>query len=535
MFSSSLLSQDVTVGLIQRSDFSSEVYTVIAPTASNLVYLINNCGQLVHQWDLPRTGAFGTYLRDDGMLVRVESQGTTFIAGGSAGRLSIYDWDSNTVWSKSFSEQGNFSIHHDIALLPNGNILAMLWDQIEYDDAVAAGRDSLGVSPQGVWSEMIYEIKPIGTEEAEIVWQWHAMDHIVQDINPLAYNFGAIHEHPERLDFNFDVNNDQNPDYYHFNGIDYHPDLDLIIVSCRNFSEVFILDHSTTTAEASGGTGGTLGKGGDLLYRAGNPYAYQHGLQEEKYFYGQHDPRWLMNDGDQIAAFSLYNNGIGRSDGFYSTIDEINPNFDILNATFDYDSDLGYTNARQEVVIDGSQFVHFFSARMSGAYKLENGNYMVCHANSGKIVEVDLGFNTLWHYINPVSAAGIATQGNSIGGNSVFKIESFDSSYKGFAGRDLTGGDPIELEPIPNDCIASSIHDQPAETLTYNSLWSDDLYLTSTEQINTLSIYSITGQQIETRNLRAAVNELQISVAHLPKGMYIVKVNNNQTLKCIKH
>jgi len=45
-----------------------------------------------------------------------------------------------------------------------------------------------------------------------------------------------------------------------------------------------VIDHSTTTAQAAGHSGGTYGKGGDLLYRWGNPNAYQHGTAADESF-----------------------------------------------------------------------------------------------------------------------------------------------------------------------------------------------------------------------------------------------------------
>ena len=61
------------------------------------------------------------------------------------------------------------------------------------------------------------------------------------------------------------------------NSVAYHPELDQIVLSVLGFSEIWIIDHGTTTAEAAGHTGGRSGKGGDLLYRWGNPRAYRAG------------------------------------------------------------------------------------------------------------------------------------------------------------------------------------------------------------------------------------------------------------------
>ena len=70
-------------------------------------------------------------------------------------------------------------------------------------------------------------------------------------------------DHPERVDINFYRNT--RADWLHMNAIDYNPQLDQIILSVKNFSEVWIIDHSTTTLEAAGSSGGNSGMGGDIL------------------------------------------------------------------------------------------------------------------------------------------------------------------------------------------------------------------------------------------------------------------------------
>ena len=57
------------------------------------------------------------------------------------------------------------ALHHDIEPLPNGNILALAWKQKTPEEAAAVGR----LPEQGLWSEWIVEIEPIGVDEARIV------------------------------------------------------------------------------------------------------------------------------------------------------------------------------------------------------------------------------------------------------------------------------------------------------------------------------------------------------------------------------
>src|SRR5207248_2769403 len=37
----------------------------------------------------------------------------------------------------------------------------------------------------------------------EIVWEWHAWDHLIQEFDPQKANYGVVADHPERVDINF--------------------------------------------------------------------------------------------------------------------------------------------------------------------------------------------------------------------------------------------------------------------------------------------------------------------------------------------
>jgi hypothetical protein len=65
------------------------------------------------------------------------------------------------------------------------------------------------------------------------------------------------------------------------------------------------------------------GKGGDLLYRWGNPLAYNIGTTAQ--FFGQHNARWIENTFPYENQIMVFNNGLGRNGGNYSTVDIINP------------------------------------------------------------------------------------------------------------------------------------------------------------------------------------------------------------------
>ena len=89
----------------------------------------------------------------------------------------------------------------------------------------------------------------------------HVWDHLIQDFDPSKANYGDVEDHPELVDINF---GSYSSDWLHSNSIDYNEEFDQILLSVHNFHEIWIIDHSTTTEEAAGHTGGNSGKGGDI-------------------------------------------------------------------------------------------------------------------------------------------------------------------------------------------------------------------------------------------------------------------------------
>jgi hypothetical protein len=75
------------------------------------------------------------------------------------------------------------------------------------------------------------------------------MDHIIQDINPNLPKYGNIAKHPERIDINYAQS--QSGMIMHANGLVYDQKNDLVYISLYSMSEVWIIDHSTTTKQAS--------------------------------------------------------------------------------------------------------------------------------------------------------------------------------------------------------------------------------------------------------------------------------------------
>jgi hypothetical protein len=207
--------------------------------------------------------------------------------GEQGGMIEKYDWNNNLTWSYILSSDTQTQ-NHDIYPLANGNILAVVWEAIDSNTAIAAGRDPARLSSQ-LFSAEIQELQPVGLHQATVVWQWRLWDHLIQDFDSTKSNYGVIADHPELINLNYTDSAPTSKDWIHANAVTYDSTRDQIILSAHNFSEIWILDHSTTTAQATTHSGGTHAKGGDLLYRWGNPQAYGRGTAADEVFYTQHN------------------------------------------------------------------------------------------------------------------------------------------------------------------------------------------------------------------------------------------------------
>ena len=118
------------------------------------------------------------------------------------------------------------------------------------------------------------------------------------------------------LRFNF-INSNIN-DWVHFNSIDYNASLDQIILSARHLNELYILDHSTTTLEAATHIGGNANRGGDLLWRWGNPQVYKQGTTLDQQLFLQHDAKWVQMGYSDEGKISVFNNEGGGTSTFSS-------------------------------------------------------------------------------------------------------------------------------------------------------------------------------------------------------------------------
>lgn len=451
LFSSPVISQ--TVGVTVNKDASLDGYTFFSPFSSTNAYMVDNCGNLINQWNRGSRPGLSAYFLENGLLFRtykVATQGP-FTSASNAGGLELVDWDNNVVWSYEINTSEWLS-HHDAVLMPNGNILVLTWQLVYRDELIALGRDPNEISPENfMWSEKIIELEPMGSNDANIVWEWNIYDHYIQDFDESKEGFGVVADHPELFDINLPEINSSNSnssrDWNHFNAIDYNENLDQILVSVRNSDEIWILDHSTTTEEAASHSGGIYGKGGDILYRWGNGSAYRRAEVSEQKLFGQHGVNWIDEGMDGEGKILIYNNGNGRPGIDFSTAEIIdppqdNPGFYTLpeeNAFGPQEPEWSYGYGIGE---------EFYSPYLSNAQRLQNGNVLINAGSIGTVFEIDEYRDKVWEYIIPLNGDSPVNQGQTAFNNATFRAYKYTVDYEGFDGIDLSPGLPIESNPL---------------------------------------------------------------------------------------
>ena len=424
-------------GLRLKCVDASSGYALFAPMSSNTTYLIDPDGQAVRTWSSSYLPSAWVYLLDNGHVLRGGSdRGTSvFAGGGQGGRFQEFDFDGNLVWD--FRYNGLRLPHHDVAVLPNGNILAIVWESKTADETRRVGRRPTSVPPGGIWPDMLVEFEPQRPNGATIVWEWHIWDHLVQNIDPTLDNYGVPAAQPERININGD---DGGPafarDVFHTNAVTYNPELDQILLSVPTFNEVWVIDHSTTTQEAAGRAGGRSGKGGDLLYRWGNPEAYGRGAAADQLLGFQHDARWIPPGRPGAGHMTVFSNRTPTPSGFTSKVYEFVPPVD-AGGHYPIPESGPFGPSVPLWTYENSSVQ---TTNLSGAERLENGNTLISSGPQGRLLEVTHAGKIVWEYWSPYSGPS----GNSGNAFSLFRAVKVRPDHPGLIGRDLR---PLNPQP----------------------------------------------------------------------------------------
>jgi len=356
-------------------------YTLYALQNQYSANLLDTNGNLVKTWTFPTTAKTGysTYMLPGGTLLRtVARAGNSFQGGPICGEVQKVDWNGNVVWDYIYSTT-TYCSHHDVCAMPNGNVLLIAYERKTATEASLAGC----TQSIEIWPDKIVEIQPTGATTGTVVWEWRAWDHLVQNVDPTKLNYySSIVDHPELLNINYNTQKD----WMHMNGIDYNPILDQISFSSHNLNEWYIIDHSTTTAEAASHSGGNSGKGGVFLFRWGHPVNYN--ATGTSILNVTHDAHWIPEGVPNAGRLVGFNNrGVSNNQ---SSVDQI----DVPRVGYNYSHTTG--TAYLPSTYTSRLACNGFSSNMGNSYQLPNGNQLVCVATSGLIYEVDPAGTTIW-------------------------------------------------------------------------------------------------------------------------------------------
>ncbi len=293
------------------------------------VYLIDLQGKVVHQWQLPYPPYYG-YLLENGNLfyngwTPAERDDLRFPHWPlyKAGVILEANWQGEILWEYKHPDH-----HHDARRTRAGTIILLT---IEKTPEHIARQIQGQIAQSGIWSDRIIEV----TLSGEVLWEWHAWEHLDELIDRPVHAPEDPHHWP------------------HGNGIEELPNGD-ILVSFRGISTVVIISKKT----------------GAIVWQLGHDVLAQ-----------QHNPTSLEN-----GNILIFDNGTQRvSDPHtYSRVIEVNPQTNDI--VWEYRDTPAY---------------NFYSAFISGAQRLANGNTLITEGLSGRIFEVTPKGEVIWEYINP--------------------------------------------------------------------------------------------------------------------------------------
>ncbi|MFK7772751.1 MAG: aryl-sulfate sulfotransferase [Saprospiraceae bacterium] len=533
--------QDNTVGLLSfEDDLGVGGYTLIFPERQSDIFLLNKCGEIVRRWEDDPTARPGAvaYLLENGNILRskyyADTPGSVSTSGGAGGVIELVSWENDILWTYNLDDSTQIQ-HHDIHFTPQGTVMMIVWQKKELDEIVANGFDTLSHSQRSILTDYILEIDPLNDS---IVWEWHAWDHLIQDYDSTKANFGIIADHPERIDINYHEYTFNKTDWLHCNSIDYNPILDQVVISSKHFNEFWIIDRSTTITEATGSIGGNSNQGGNLLYRWGNPKAYQSGETSDRQLFSQHDVQWIDEndinpDYDFFGKIALYNNHIetGLSLGQILT-----PEFDSIN--FAYQKANGtFLPENFSAAFSHPDTARNYSTAASSIQIIGDGSVIMCAGRQGRIFELSPDGQVAWEYVTPLKSGNPIPQGTNLAlsENFTFQAQRYLETYPAFIGKTLEPLGFIELAPNEAYCSLVSTNEPKDENSSFsifpnpvNTLLSIENRNVNNEEIN---IYNSLGKLILTTKI--PIGKTEINISNWSSGIYFLQNQRTSFLKKI--
>ena len=375
--------RDRTVGVVSRED-SKMCPGVTLMSCGRETYLLDLDGRVVNVWRSDRK-VFSAYLCGDGTLIRDGNDRALtdrFGAGGAAGIVEAVTYENERIWSFKCRPSQQFLSHHDIEVMPNGNVLILVWERVDESTAIEAGRRPEMLPDKELWNNVLLELKPNRKGGADVVWSFSFLEYTVQDCDKTKMNYGDVSKTPHRVDINLcpvggkakqrglDVFEGKEgktgeKDWIHCNSVSYDRFHDRIALSMNVQSEIIIVDHS----EENRG----------IIWRFGNSQNYRQGGRFEQVLFNQHAAQFV-NGGKSLICF---NNG-RKPDRWWSSVDEI-----AIRNTIRHQGDvvpLKMASAGTLVpLFDPDLYVvHLCCSTKSLSPHFNNIRYETCFKNNGK-------------------------------------------------------------------------------------------------------------------------------------------------------
>jgi len=462
--------------------------------------LMNNCGQVINQWDGDIDYFGHAKLLPSGNLLFTRNN-----------TIFEKNWDNeivNEVDLISFDIQ----LDYETIKLENGNYLCVGRKEKDLDEFAEIGY-TIDIGYPFV-SDVVIEVD---STSGEILWQWDISEHTIQDRDPSLDNYGVISEHPELLNVSsissYDWAQDES---FMINGFDYNPELEQVLISVRKMSEVIIIDRTTTTEEAAGHTGGQYGKGGDVLFRWGNPLNYDSGTFAERKLYFQHNPKWITR-GPHEGKISMFNNGLDRvfTGPFFSEAPVVDTQVDEMG-NYMLDSNNQYASGEASFYyrpFDVNEY--FYSGYLSGVEHMANGNAYFTIGEGSELIELNMQGKIVWQFNIPFPG---------------FRTEKYPSDYPAFANRDLTPGDFLEYTEETLDCELVAIKDLDLSQIEIVHLQDQSFEIKNMEVLDlTYAIFDSQGRM--QQHFQSNRPSEKIALDQLHAGYFVLRVLERKTGK----
>ena len=497
LLSFAFVSSTFAQGISLNSEKAMPSYTLISKAVFGYgdTYLIDNCGKIINQW------ASGSNLPH----VKLLKSGNIIYFDNNI----IYerDWEDNLVHMVEVVDP--VRLIYEVIVLPNGNYLCVGRREFSVQEFEDIGYEFNNSSPTEI--DVVVEISP---STGGIVWEWNMKDHVIQERDPNMPNYGILKDNPQLVNLDaistFDWAGQES---FMINSFDYNPDLDHIALSVRKMGEVMIIDHSTTTQEAASSTGGNSGKGGDILYRWGNPMNYDSGTENDQQLFYQHNPNWVTSGPDK-GKLVIYSNGLNRTG-----TSERYSNVPVIETTWDGSQYVkvegeAFGPEMPEINIGPDSNTDFYSSYTSGARMLENGNIFVTEGVEGYLFEVDVNTGErVWEYQVPNVSF-------------IYRTEKYPIDYPAFEGKDMTATDQTIEEPSSTyDCMLISSNNK-IELEEVNIQFDFEASIIRSEnptaKMLEYNLVNLQGQPVWNTSTKQTSFHKELS--HLVSGFYVLQI-----------